>query len=322
MGRAFLGEIAFTPDGEVGIAVADSGDDQGTLGVFRFDEEGHPVVVHAAWNAGGAEGFWADHVVMAADGAHAYVLNAQWRVHGGGVHRVAIGCDGSLTYEGLVAAAKLPSALTLFAGEERALVAASDILDQGVESGNSAYLLEWGASPEVVAGVDAFGDDEASVSSAALTADGRFFLVADNNGFYSDEEMRNRVAAVEVTADGLVPTQVVTPIDDPIAVVPSPDDDAVLVVSGMGDALILVDYAAAAEPPFALVGEIDYADATGTQLPSGARLIERGTLRGRVLVAELEGIRQIQFEGDGTVTDLGLTEAGDGGSLGAIGVQP
>ncbi len=317
MGRAFLGEIAFTADGEVGLVVQDSGDDQGTVGVFRFDGDGHPVIVDAAFDGGGA--FYAERVVMAADGAHAYILDSEWANIGGGVYRVAIECDGSLTFEGKVAEAKLPYTMNLFAGEQRALVAADDILGTGVDSGNSLYLLDWSGPPQVIEGVKAFGDDESIVSSAGLTHDGKYLLLGDADQYSG---VGNRVAAVEVTENDLFPTQILTSIEDPIAILTSPDDDAALVVTGMGDAVILFDYAPAGEPPFENLGEIDYADATGSQLPSGAVMLERGTLRGRVLVAELAGVRQIQFDGDGTVTDHGVTDLGVGGAPGAIGIQP
>jgi hypothetical protein len=53
-------------------------------------------------------------------------------------------------------------------------------------------------------------------------------------------------------------------------------------------------------------------------------LMDRGALTGRVLVAELAGVRQVQFELDGTVTDLGLTKflTGSESITGALGVQP
>ena len=322
MGRSFIGLIEFTPDGEVGIAVHDGNDDQGTLGVFRFDAEGKPVVVHVGFDAGGVDDFWADSVVISADGAHAYVLNSQWRIHGGGIFKLAIECDGSLTYEGKVAASKLPGGLTFMAGEQRAVIAADDILDSSVDSDNDVYLLDWSGSPSVVTGVDAFGDDEAFPAGTALTADGKYYLVGDNNSFYDDVELENRVAVVEVTATGLEAVQVLGPIEDPIGIIPSPDNDAVVVLSGMGDAIVELSYDSGATPPFTLVGEIDYLS-SGSLLPGGGVLIERGPLRGRVVIAENEGICQVGFSA-GTVVDLGLTEVGEGvaGLIGAIGVQP
>jgi len=53
-------------------------------------------------------------------------------------------------------------------------------------------------------------------------------------------------------------------------------------------------------------------------------MIDRGLLRGRVLIAENLAIRQVQFNPDGSITDLGTTSLGSGipAIVGAIGVQP
>ena len=53
-------------------------------------------------------------------------------------------------------------------------------------------------------------------------------------------------------------------------------------------------------------------------------MISRGGLTGRVLMAEVAGIRQVQFLPNGTVTDIALESTGEGsqGIVGAIGAQP
>lgn len=319
MGRANFVEIAFTPDGEVGIVAQDDG----TLGVFRFDDEGMPTVVHAAYDADGADGFYATGVVvMAADGAHAYVLSTQWREHGGGIHRVAIGCDGTLTYEGNIAPAKLPGALAVLAGDQRALVAAKDILDSS--AGNDVHLLGWSGGIEVQGGADAFPDDDFIVGGSSLTADGKYWLVGDNNGFYSSENLQNRVAVVGVGSQTVAPVQTLSPIEDPFDIVASPDNDAALVVSGFGDALFVLPYDPSnATTPFDDAVELSYVGGR-PQIPAAAVVIDRGSLRGQVLVAENVAVRQVEFEGGGVVTDLGAFTLGSGSEsiVGALGVQP
>lgn len=309
MGRGNEGRVAFTPDGEVGVA----DQDDGTLGIFTIDEGGAVTVVEAGWNGGDA--FYAAGVVMAPDGARVYVLDSQWRENGGGIYAVALGCDGAPTLEGLVAAARLPYELVL-AGD-RALLAAADILDSA--AGDDAHLIAW-PDPEVVAGADAFADDEQIVSAAALTADGDYFLIGDNSAFSG---LPNRVAVVRVDGDALAAVQTLSPVEDPVAIVASPTDDAALVVSGFGDAIFELDYDPAnTAAPFTLVGELTY-EGAGPQLPGAAVLIERGALAGHVFVAELLGVRALVFE-SGSVTDLGVTEIGTGNPaiVGAIGVQP
>src|SRR5690606_34284173 len=218
-----------------------------------------------------------------------------------------------------VAPGKLPYALS-FAGDGRALVAATDLLD-GSTPGADVHLVDLAGSA-VLAGADAFPDDEQIVASAALTAGGRHLLVGDNNQYYSTEGMTNRVAVVRIDGDALSPVQTLAPIEDPVAIVASPDDDAALVVSGFGDAILELAYQPDAAEPLALLGEVDYAG-PAPQLPASAALIDRGALRGRVLVAELLGVRQLAF-GPGGVTDLGLTELGSdtGDIVGVIGVAP
>jgi hypothetical protein len=313
MGRTTEGEIAFTPDGEVGLVVQEDG----TLGVFRFETGGVPVVV----DPGFAGTFYAARVVMDPSGERAWVLDTEWRAPdaSGGIYAVAIGCDGTPTEEGLVAPAKLPYAFEFVPTDPaRALVVAYDILD--VTTGPDVHLLRWDATPEIIARADAFPADDEIVSSMAITFDGRYALVADN-GMFTDP---NRIAVVELAGDTLRAVGMVSPMNDPVSLFASPWNNAALVASGYGNAVIVLDY----DPgipgePFVNAGEPAYAGAS-PQLPSSGVLLDRGSLRGLVLLAELSGVRRFRFEADGTVTDLGLTDFGSGlqNIVGAIGVQP
>ncbi|MBX3274732.1 MAG: hypothetical protein KF729_30980 [Sandaracinaceae bacterium] len=306
MRRASGGEIVFTPDGEIGF-VAQS---DGSVGVFRLDADGRPTVLNPALR----EGFYASHVVMDPSGAHAWVLDAQWRESGGGIYRLAIGCDGRVRATTKVAEARLAYAMALRA-DGRALVAARDILDS--PEGADAHLVDLGA-PAVRASADAF-DDDWIASSAALSANGRHFLVADNAAFSGGD----RVAVVGVAGDALSRVQVLSPIQDPVSIALSPFDDLALVVSGFGDAIFVVDYTPDAASPFAVRGPLTYVGARPA-LPGAAVTITRGALRGLVLVAENVSVRRVRFDGGGAVTDLGAHSVGEGvpAIVGAIGVQP
>ena len=112
------------------------------------------------------------------------------------------------------------------------------------------------------------------------------------------------------------------PVEDPIAIATSPSDDAALVVSGFGDAIFVLARNDGAGKPFALAGEVDYTG-PAPQLPGSLATIDRGALRGHVLVAELLGVRHLAFT-RGSVTDLGLVALGDGTAAitGALGLQP
>lgn len=311
MGRATIGEVAFTPDGLVGLAAQEDG----SLGVFRFDDgAAAPAIVHAAFTGA----FYAERVVMAPGGARAWVIDPNTPENGGGVYAVAIDCDGSLTNEGLVVGARSPGALLLLGGGARAVLAARDVL--GGAAGDDAHLLTWGAAPAWLGGADAFADDEAIVSAGAATADGKWVLVGDNSGFSG---IPNRVAILEVVGDGLRAAQVLSPIEDPMAIVTSPYGNAAIVVSGFGDAVFALDVAASGAAPFSIRGELTYTGAR-PQLPAGAVRVAAGILADRVFVAENLGVRQVEFSPDGTVMDLGLSSVGSGlqAVTGAIGVQP
>jgi hypothetical protein len=313
MGRSMGGEIGFTPDGEVGVAVQDDG----TLGVFRLDASGTPTVVHSSFTGG----FYAAQVVMDPTGTGAWVLDSEWRSNGGGIYRVDIACDGTLTDKGLVAAGKLPSTMTLLAGG-RAAVAAFDLLT--TTEGPDLHLVSSLNAPTIVGSADVFptadgGVDEQVVQSMAATADGKYLLVGDICEFCGSG---SRLAGVEIQSGGLRAAQLFA-FNDPYAIVASPFGQVLLVVSGYGNALYVVDYDSQSATPFSVRGEL--APTGGKpQLPGAAVMVSRGALSGRVLVAELTAIRQVKFSAGGVVADLGPFSFGSGytAMVGAIGVQP
>jgi hypothetical protein len=319
LGRMTQGEIVFTPDGKVGLTTQDDG----SIGVFRMESSGAVHVVHTAFTGVA----YATGLVMDPAGDRVYVLSTQWRAAGGGIFAARIGCDGTLTSEGLVAAAKLAAGLVLLPAAprdsaQRAVVAATDVLNS--TAGNNAHLLRWPqapAKPKILTGTAGFPDDEAIVSAVAKTPDHRYVLVADNSEFSGIE---NRIAVVEVSGDRLRQAQLLSPLEDPVALVLSPFGNSGLVVSGYGNAIFHLSYdATSATTPFVNRGELPYVGIK-PQLPATAVLIERGPLRGRVLVVETEGLRQVAFHSDGTLVDLGLTVLGHGleTMVGGLGIAP
>jgi hypothetical protein len=320
MGTAMYGEVAFTRDGQVGIAVQEDG----SLGVFRFESDGTPTVVHAKFDGS----FYADHVVMDPDGSGAWVTDGEWRNIGGGIYRIDIACDGTVTDQGRVAEAKLPAGLVVLS-DGRAVVAAYDILASTAGTGlYDVHLLSSLEPPALAASVSAFptsdgGADEQIVSTAAVTSDEKYMLIADD-GAYRDYG-GTRIAAVEIQASSLVAKQVFD-FDDPVAIVASPFGKPVIGVNGGisgAGAIIIIDYDAASATPFSVRGELPHTG-TGPQLPGAAVMITRGSLTGLVLVAELTGVRKVLFKSDYTVTDQGAFDFGSGytAMVGAVGVQP
>ncbi|KAB2910964.1 MAG: hypothetical protein F9K40_01600 [Kofleriaceae bacterium] len=310
MGRSTIGTIAFTPDGELGFVAQEDG----SLGVFRLS--GAQVeVLHARFQGS----FYADRLVMGALGQYLYVVDPNTRENGGGIYRVRIGCDDAISDEGpWLAGSSLGDPLF----DDGRLVIPARELGGTSPAGESVHLVDVREStPARVTGVDAFGDDMAIFGGAALTGDGRFALVGDNQGVF---QVPNRVAVVERIADTLTARQVLTPIEDPLSIIMSPFDDAALVVSGFGDAFIALDHDPEAAMPFSVRGQVAYAGAR-PELPGNAVLIEYGSLRGLVLVPENLGIRRVRFAAGGTITDLGKTATGASGYeniTGALGIQP
>jgi hypothetical protein len=282
--HATSGVIAFTPDGKVGLVPL--GD--GNLGVIELDAAGKVTVLDAGFKAPA----WINAVVMAPDGKRVYALSSQWRNSGGGVYELAIGCDGSLSSSGLLAASKLPYALALLSKQPgQALVASRDVLSS--KAGDDVHLLDL-STKQVLAGVDAFGDDEAIISAAALTHDGRYLLVADANAFSTTAG--NRVAAVELLpGPKLRAALVLKGLDDPASLVTSPYDNAALVVGAQANAITVLNYTPSnSATPFSVRGPL-----TGSSKPKlrgrcddRARLAQRAGVDHREHVATPGAVRK------------------------------
>jgi hypothetical protein len=304
MGRAYIGEVAFTPDGKIGIAPQEDG----TLGIFKLDDAGVPTVLHTNFKGS----FYAARVVVAPSGA-IYVLDTQWRNNGGGIYELAIGCDDTVMDKGMVAASKLPAALAFPMGNHQ-LVAAVDIGDSVMGADVHVVTL---TGPTVIASADAFADDMQIVGGATLTHDGGAFLVGDTSQYGTQP---NRVAVVPITGTTLGTPYMIPNVEDPLALLAHPFADKVLVVSGFGDAMFQL---AKTNAMWAASGELTYQGAK-PQLPGGAVMVERGSLQGLVLVAENLGVRRVEMYSAGTIVDLGLFSLGSGlvNSTGAIGVTP
>ncbi len=310
LGTSSTGKIAFTPDGKVGFVA----EDDGKLGIFRFDASGAPQVVNAAFDGG----FYANSVTVDPGGDVAYVLDDEWANIGGGIYALPIGCDGTPGTPHLVAAAKLPAALEFLPGDpSRALLASKDVLS--IPEGNDAHLLAWGDPPSVLGSAAPFPDTGAIVSSAVVTHDAKFALIGDNDITAGPQ---NRIGVVSLAPIGGV--QVLSPIEDPYDFAVSPFDNAALVVSGFGNAIFQLSYDPSnSSAPFALGSELSYQGGK-PQLPGNVATLDRGTLSGLVLVAENTAVRRVRFMSDGSITDLGAFSLGSGYTaiVGAIGVQP
>jgi len=304
------GEIVFTPDGKYGIVAQGQGDNR-SLGLFRFNDDGLPEVMHAEY----IPPFYPGHIAMSTFGMYAFVVDTQWAEHGGGVYRVDIGCNGTITKVARVLETDLPAVLLPQWGNRGFLASWS----KGPYPSREAHMVTTSTPMIKHYGVGAFGDDEAIVASAAVTYDGQYGLLGDDSMFGG-----NRVGVVRIIVDTVYFEQVISSVPAPVAMVASPFNDTVLVVSEYPDDLHVLDYnSEATSKPFSLRGKLDYVGKR-PELPHTAVMISRGSLMGHVLVAELSGIRQVQFvEGGDGIVDMGLYSTGNSfvDMVGAIGVQ-
>lgn len=314
MGHNFDAPILFSPDGVIGVAVQD---DDGTLGIFRFDPgNATPVVVSAQF---GKDLFYADWATFSPDGARLYVADSN-RNPGGGLHEVAIACDGTPTYRGQVLDAQGAAALALVPGTARAVVAAATAA--GAAKGHDAFLVDLlasGGAIKVASSVALFGDDQISPHGVAVTPDGKIALVPDGNDVYGT----NRLGVVAI--DGALKKLDVIDLPSPSGVVMSPFGNAAIVTAAGGpsvDAVHLVRIEAGSAAPVTVTGKV--AMTPKPQLPTGPVVIDSGALKGLVLVSEVDGIRRLQFDANGSVKDLGLFafQGGLEASVGSVGVQP
>lgn len=312
MGRTSFGSIQFTPDGKIGMVPQSDG----TLGVFSLAADGTPTVVSAGFGKGM---FYASRVVFDPTGAYAYVLDSDTVANKGGIYALSVACDGTPTLVGKIAMAGTPNGLILD-GDKAYLAVGQGGLDAPVS--NEALVLHWPGGtqmPTVSASSDAFGNDDAIIGGFAITHDRSAMLLGDTSFGHT-----NRVGIVKVTATALTPATVITPLVDPEAIVASPFGNVALVTSTAdGDAIYIFDDNAGAG--WRNRGKVTYKGAA-PQIPGDMAPIARGALNGRTLVSELSAIRQLQFNADGSVTDIGsLTFGGDDDLdqiLGAIGVTP
>ncbi len=310
MGRNFDRDIVFTPDGVIGL----SAQDDGTVGVFRVEADGKVTVVDAAWKGKG----YVERVVMGKDGARAFLLDMNTKGNGGGVYEVAIGCDGKLEDRGQVLAGDNPAALAWLPNEV-ALVAGKTL---GASApADDLHLLDLAPSPgKRIGGGAAFADKDAIASSVAVSRDGKLAVVADNGIVVGS---RLGVA----TLSGTTATRLATiAVKNPVSVAFSPFGNAAMVVGSDGEDAFYrakVDTANATTPFLVDSAPIPY-KFKKPQLPGEAHVLDRGPLKGRVVVAEVSGVRQVTFTAAGAIEDALYTELSTGddlaGSVGALGL--
>jgi len=313
MGRASGGEgnLVFTPDGRFGYVVQDDG----SLGIFELGGDGGVTVLNASYR----QGFYARNLLMARDGDYLWVVDFNTRGNGGGLYEIALLCDGTPVNNGPMWAGDSPGSGVLLPGPNpTALVAARTLGSSAMADVlHKVDLFPAAATNNYRAGAAAFPDTDGIYSQVAVSPDQVWVAVTDNGSFSGGD----RVAIVRMTGDMLMPVQVVaTP--SPIGVAWSPFGRTALIVNS--DAADHFRLLTQSGTTWSVGAPIPYAFGR-PQLPGQPIVITRGLLNGRVLVPELNTIRQLQFETDGGIRDVSETPVSFTGSMqsiGAMGVWP
>jgi hypothetical protein len=300
--------IVFTPDGRIGLAAQEDG----TIGVFRFDEQ-TVTIVHQAF----AGNFSAGKLVLQPSGNKLWVLDFNTQNNGGGVYELDIACDGTLSNERYVLPGNNASAAVLLSSARQLLVAARSL--PGSPMMQDLHVLDVSAPTAMLkSSTTGFPDRDAIAPTLSASRDERIIAMPDN-GFLAG----SRIAFFTHAGNGLTAKALVT-TNAPMSVTFSPFADLGLVVNSDGaDHFRKLTWDATATT-FTVSAPLTYAFGR-PQLPSAPVMITRGQLNGRMLIAELDAVRQLQFEPDGGITDVSSTPAGGTGNLqilGTIGVTP
>lgn len=205
--------------------------------------------------------------------------------------------------------------MTLLPGDPtKALLAATKAFQSPANT--DVHLVDLNAH-SLIGSAAGFGDMDAIVSSIAIMPDGKHALVADNGVVTG-----SRMAVMRLTP-GVAPLSILqTPY--PAAVVASPFGNAAIVLNDDStDEIHVLSYDATKPAPFVITGELAY-KFPKPQIPITASMIERGTLRGTVLIGENIGVRKVVFAASGAVTDAQKLSFPDGipNVVGVVGVQP
>lgn len=311
MGRSsdYSSPIVFTPDGRIGFVTQE----QGTIGVFRFDEGG-VVVVHAAF----VTGFSPGKLIFLPATSQLLATDFNTQNNGGGLYSIDVGCDGSLSNVRLVLAGNNASAELRLKSTNTTLVASRSLGTSPMMQDLHVVDIASLTAAAVTTSTTGFPDRDAIPPSISASRDLRVIALPDN-GFLAG----SRIAFFELNGSTVTSRAVVT-TPNPAGVAFSPFGDVGLVVNTDGaDHYRRLTWDSALTT-FTIGGALTYVHGR-PQLPTVPVMIDRGLLEGRVLIGELDAIRQLQFETDGGITDVSSTPVSGTGSaqiVGTFGVTP
>lgn len=284
---------AFTPDGAFGYVTTD----MGLLSTVSVGDDGLPSAIAAEVDAG----LYAEALLVHPSGEWLLATDGNWPDNGGGLYRLPIDCDTGL----------LGPAERLFEAKNPAgLARRPGTIDQyvfygrevpGTASGTNLHLVDLSTSPAtILSSVAAFPDEDAIVSDLAFDHDGGSVLVADHSEWTGNP---TRIAAVAVEGDALRLTGTLE-VEDPMDLVAAPwSGGGMLVLSGYGDAVWALDRSG---DTWAVGDKV-----ASSALPAAAVVVTAGPQRGRVLLAEVNGLRAIDLPEAGGADDRGIVAEWD-----------
>jgi hypothetical protein len=309
MGYAFDRHVVFTPDGRVGMVAQDDG----SVGVFEVTADASGPTQVRVLQAAFREGFSAGKIAINAAGDKAYILDNQTANNGGGIYEATIGCDGSLRNTRKITEAQAVGAMA-WIGEGKLIASAGSAFG---ETMTDTHVVDLRGVAPVLQGKLRLFSEQTIASSIATSPDGQVAIVACGNGFAGGNQV-----AVLGYGNGELSKKSVLMIESPQVVVASPFGNAFMVGAADPDNLFALRYDAAnPQDPVTNKGVVSY-KFPKPMLPSLAVVVDRGTLKGRILVGENTAIRQLQFTVEGAVVDTARTVLPDGTEeiVGAIGV--
>lgn len=308
-GRTYLNPGVFTPDGSLGVVALDDG----SLTIFSVDDVGGVEVVEAGWTSG----FYAGAVGMDASGERLYVADQNTVDNGGGLYVIDLDCETGLPSvptdlpvdaAGWLVPGRLPATVLPLPGrfDRVAMVGGVD--------GNDLTLVD-STTGDVLDAIDVFGDD-ASLAFGAVTPAAELILLTDISA-WSDED--NSIAAVAIDGDTLTAAGR-TDLFDGVGLAVGPLGTTAVVSSGYADDILRLGLDATSAAAVSVAGSLSTSGGS-PQLPGGMVTVQRGSLAGHTLVAEVTGLRSVMIGIDGEALDLGVTGGRVGNPAGIL-VQP
>ena len=315
LGRAPKGNVVFTPDASMAFVAQDDG----SIGIVSINPDNTLTVQDTGFSGD----FYASSLTMDPSGEILWIVDPNWPENGGGIYSAQIDCSlDQLAVPERIFSSKNASKIILLPIEETDV---REALVVGREAAGTSPLSEIVRvdlfHPDInPLGSDVFRDEDAIVSDAIRFPGSNYALVADYAAFSSEP---NRVAVVEYSTDSLNTIQLIEPLLDPVALIASAWEDQVLLLSGYGDALLSFHFTGRSDAPFEEGPAPSYSNG-GPQLPTAVDQVMKGPLKGRVLVTENEGIRQLQFGENTSLSEVGFVAIGESfeGITGALGIAP